>query len=229
MSRAFTGGRPKQPDVRCKNHPGKLAFVKSRRLCRNCFNAEPDQQAKRADYRKMVMTDEEWTRARVNEGANRDKQRVFVALDPGISTGMAVIDSEGELRASTTWGTEELSTSLDALIRGLHISGYSVEVVIQALPPGSYGSLGLKLAEVRRRIDYIVRETYELPVTMVTSKELRGSAAAVKGWRFGGAPMTPEQRSAFRMGSYAHKRRKETMEKLRLEGWAKGRRAYERG
>jgi hypothetical protein len=179
-----------------------------------------------------MMTDAQWKRARANEKED-SKKKVFIALDPGISTGMAVLDWDGELRASTTWGTEELATSLDALIRGLHLTDYVVEVVIEAKPPGSYGHLGAKLDEVRRRIDYIVRETYELPVTVLKPSEWKPSDAAksavVKGWRFAGTPMTTHQKDAFRMGRYAVERRRATLEELRLRGWVKGRQEYERG
>lgn len=161
------------------------------------------------------------------------KKRVWVCLDPGISTGMAVLDDEGELRASTTWGTEELSLSLDTLIRGLHLSDYAVEVVIEKMPPGSYGALASKLEEVRRRIDFLVRETYEVPVTDIAPGEWKPSRVAktakVKGWRFNGTPMTTHQKDAFRMGRYAIDKRKRTMEKLRLEGWAKAEREYKGG
>ena len=99
--------------------------------------------------------------------AMTERQRVWLCLDPGITTGMALLDNDGELRASTVWGTHEVKTALDTMIRALHLTGYNIEVVIEKMPPGSYGQLGAKLEAVRRDIMSVVEETYELPVTMI--------------------------------------------------------------
>jgi hypothetical protein len=144
---------------------------------------------------------------RVNEKELANKPLVWLCLDPGITTGMAVLDDAGELRASTVWGTGEIADNLDAIIRGLHISGYGVHVVIEKMPPGSYGSLAAKLEDVRRVIYSIVQDTYELPITAISPGEWKPSRAAktavVKSWRFAGTPMMTHQRDAFKMGRYA--------------------------
>lgn len=137
---------------------------------------------------------------------DRPKQRVWLCLDPGITTGMALIDADGELRASTVWGTHEVKESLDALVRALHLSGYTITVVIERMPPGSYGQLAAKLEAVRRDISMIVDETYELPSVLIPPSEWKPSRVAktvtVRGWRFAGTPMMTHQKDAFRMGRY---------------------------
>jgi phenylpyruvate tautomerase PptA (4-oxalocrotonate tautomerase family) len=132
---------------------------------------------------------------------------------------MALLDDEGELRATTVWGTEEVKRTLDTMIRALHLTGYNVEVVIEKMPPGSYGQLGAKLEAVRKDIMLVVSETYEMPVTMIAPGEWKPSRIAktttVKGWRFGGTPMMTHQRDAVRMGRYAIDKRKRSMQKVK--------------
>jgi phenylpyruvate tautomerase PptA (4-oxalocrotonate tautomerase family) len=131
---------------------------------------------------------------------------VWLCLDPGITTGMVVIDADGELRATTVWGTAEVKDSLDTMIRALHLSGYKIIVVIEKMPPGSYGQLASKLEAVRRDISVVVEETYELPVVYIAPGEWKPSRMAktvnIKGWRFNGTPMMTHQKDAFRMGRY---------------------------
>ncbi len=153
--------------------------------------------------------------------AQRDlppKNRVWLCLDPGITTGMALLDDSGELRASTVWGTGEIRQSLDTLVRALHLSNYDIEVVIEKMPPGSYGKLAVKLEAVRRDIQEVVTETYELPVTYIAPGEWKPSRIAkttkVKGWRHDGTPMMTHQKDALRMGRYIIDKRKRTMEKM---------------
>ena len=150
--------------------------------------------------------------------AQHEQQRVWLCLDPGIATGMALLDDDGKLRATTVWGTAEVKASLDAMVRALHISDYRIEVIIEKMPPGSYGQLGAKLEAVRRDIMSVVEETYELPVTLIAPGEWKPSriarTAAVKSWRFNGTPMVIHQKDAYRMGLYAQDKRRRSMEKV---------------
>lgn len=134
------------------------------------------------------------------------KGTVLICLTPGIATGMAVLDARGELRASTVWGTHELKETLDSLVRALNISGYTVVAAVEALPSGSYGNLRPKLEAVRADIDWVLTDTYDVPIVTVAPREWKSSpeakAAAIKSWRFDNTPMTTEQRDAFRIGRY---------------------------
>ncbi len=147
----------------------------------------------------------------------KPKQMVWLCLDPGITTGMAILDSKGDLRASTVWGTHEVKETLDVLIRSLHLTGYAITVVIEKMPPGSYGQLTSKLEAVRKDIEYVVVETYDLPVVYIPPSEWKPSreakTAAIKAWRFNGSPMMTQQKDAFRMGRYY-------INKIQSEAWA---------
>lgn len=151
--------------------------------------------------------------------SDEKRTRVWLCLDPGITTGMALLDDQGELRATTVWGTHEVKRSLDALVRGLHLTGYDIECVVEKMPPGSYGQLAVKLEAVRSDIREVLVETYELPVTHVAPGEWKPSRIAkttkVKGWRFGGTPMMTHQKDALRMGRYLIDKRRRTMEKIK--------------
>lgn len=136
-----------------------------------------------------------------------EKQRhLILSLDPGITTGWAVLDAaDGTIIGTSVWGTHELKETLDLLVRRIFTGGHTVECVVEKMPPGSYGKLATKLEAVRRDVDFVIRETYELKVTMIPPSEWKPSRVArtrkVPG-RFDKTPLTPHQKDAIRMGWY---------------------------
>ena len=145
--------------------------------------------------------------------------RLWLCLDPGITTGWAVLDETGKVLATSVWGTAELKVSLDVLIRQVFTSGHELEVVIEKMPQtGGLGLLGQKLEVVRREINDIVSETYELPVTYVlpgTWKPSRVARTTKVPGRFKGTPLMTHQRDAVRMGRFTIDRRAATISTLK--------------
>lgn len=133
-------------------------------------------------------------------------KHMWLCLDPGITTGWALLADDGEVKGTSVWGTDELGSTLDLLIRANHLAGYSLTVVQELMPStGKMGALGQKLERVRQQIALVVEETYELPVVRVAPGEWKPSRIAkttrVPG-RFNGAPLMVHQKDAIKMGRY---------------------------
>jgi len=134
------------------------------------------------------------------------KKHFWLAIDPGITTGWALLDDAGEIQATSVWGTAELKQSLDILIREAHFAGYSLTMVIETMPSaGRMGALGQKLEAVRRDIMSIVAETYEIPYVSVMPGEWKPSRIAKTTRvpsRFRDTPLMVHQKDAVKMGRY---------------------------
>jgi len=139
-------------------------------------------------------------------------KHIWLALDPGITTGWALLDDEGRLRGTSVWGTAELKEALDILIRMSFTAGYTMTVVEERMPSaGGLGELARKLEAVRADIRKIVEETYELPVIWVTPGEWKPSRAARMTKtppKFNGTPLMTHQKDAIKMARYAQEARR---------------------
>ena len=145
-------------------------------------------------------------RAEAARWAAIEKQHAWLCLDPGITTGWAVLDDQGQIMATSVWGTGELKTSLDLLIRQAFTSAYTLDAIIEKMPnTGRMGLLGQKLEKVRRDIMDIVENIYEIPVTFVlpgTWKPSRVARTTKVPGRFNKTPLMTHQRDAVKMGRY---------------------------
>jgi len=106
---------------------------------------------------------------------------VILALDPGQTTGWAII----RRRDKTILGMGDLLSldigcGIDLLVRAMHLAGYSVNVVVEQMPTpnGVGGSLAVELEFVRRTIDHWCSDVYELQVTYVLPGVWKTSAVA---------------------------------------------------
>lgn len=133
-------------------------------------------------------------------------REAIVALDPGITTGMAVLsDPEGYLLATTNWTPDNLEQSLDVMVRHLHIEGYTLSAVVEKMPR-SGGRSEDDLDRVRRTIHMVLEETFEIPTQFITPGEWKPSRVArtavlPKEWE--GQRLTAHQKDAIKMGAYA--------------------------
>src|SRR5690606_33205211 len=118
----------------------------------------------------------------------------------------ALLDPDSdEILGTSVWGTAELATSLDLLIRTVFTAGMRLTVVMEEMPPGAFGELARKLERVRREILEIVQLTYEIPVIHVTPGEWKPSRVARTTkvpWKFNDSPVMIHQKDAVRMGRY---------------------------
>lgn len=133
-------------------------------------------------------------------------RRAWLAIDPGIATGWAVLGDDGEVMATSVWGTAELESSLDLLVRRVFSAGYAVHAVVEQMPAaGRSGPLARKLEAVRQTIRKVLVDTYEIRVTHVTPGEWKPSRVAKTApqvWKWEGESTTIHQRDAIRMGRY---------------------------
>lgn len=137
-----------------------------------------------------------------------------IAIDPGITTGWALLDPvRDEILGTSVWGTGELKQTLDLLIRKCFTAGMSLEAVIEKMPnTGKMGPLGQKLEAVRRDIYGLIEDVYDIPVTVIAPSEWKPSRVARTGKaklpkKFNASPLTPHQRDAILMGRYVIDRR----------------------
>ena len=141
------------------------------------------------------------------------KEDAYLTIDPGITTGWAVLNGRGEIVATSVWGTGELESSLDALIRVLQTAGWYVRVVIEKMPQtGKMGQLGIKLQKVNRTIRNVV-ELYELSTVEIAPGEWKPSRTAklTKVPRtFKKTPLMIHQKDAVKMGRYAIDKKQRT-------------------
>jgi predicted RNase H-like nuclease (RuvC/YqgF family) len=103
---------------------------------------------------------------------------VWLGLDPGVTTGWALIDKGGKLVGHGELVEENLDDGLDQIIRGCHRAQRKVKVVIEKMPPGEVGRLSDRLAAVRAVVDDLVGAVYELPVVRVSPGEWKNSRVA---------------------------------------------------
>lgn len=134
-------------------------------------------------------------------------KHAWLAIDPGITTGWALLADDGAVMGTAVWGTHELREALDLLIRQAYSAGYALDVVIEEMPnTGLNGPLGKKLEWVRNQIKWVVSETYELPVHRILPGVWKPSRVArttelPRTWR--DEPLMTHQKDAIRMGRYA--------------------------
>ena len=138
-------------------------------------------------------------------------KHVWLSIDPGITTGFAVLDDSGEVLATSIWGTGELKDSLDALVRYLFTAGYAIDAVIEKMPStGGVGPLALKLEQVRQTITSVISGVYEIPTHHIapgTWKPSRVARTTQLPKKWSGESLTTHQKDAIRMGRYASEAR----------------------
>lgn len=138
---------------------------------------------------------------------------VIFALDPGITTGWAIIRKQD--RAVLGMGdlsSEEVGCGVDLLVRSMHRLDYRVVPVVEEMPEqgGVSGDLAIELKFVRRTISHWLEDVFELDVTYVlpgTWKTSRVAATTKPPAEFEGRPLSPHMRDAYTMGTYVARKR----------------------
>lgn len=134
-------------------------------------------------------------------------KHAWLCIDPGITTGWALLADDGSVLGTSVLGTGELRDTLDVLVRRIFSSGYSITAVIELMPnTGAMGQLGQQLERVRRDVMMIVSETYEIPIFHIAPGEWKPSRVAKltrvpAKWQ--GRALETHQKDAIRMGRYA--------------------------
>ena len=137
-----------------------------------------------------------------------------LALDPGGTSGYALLTDDGSVRACGNWKPEDIDVAMEHMIRAVNRSGHELEIVIEQLAVGRQGPLATTLAYVTRTIDNIVA-LYDLPVYRFPPGEWKTSSAGrlplgVDFWD--GQTLTPHQKDAIRLGRYRLQRRSKKLQ-----------------
>ena len=137
----------------------------------------------------------------------RATKHAWLGIDPGVTTGWALVDDSGALQASGNLPEDHLRTGLDDLVRHLHREGLlRLDAVIENMPRvGGMGRLAKRLEDVRRIITEVIEDVYEIPTQRVAPGEWKPSRVA-RETRFGRGKMTPHERDAARMAMYVRSR-----------------------
>lgn len=97
------------------------------------------------------------------------REVVLLAVDPGVTTGWALVRGDGKIVGMGDLSPDELGCGLDLLVRSMHRLGYTVVSVVEDVPRvgGVQGRLSVTLEFVNRTIDHWLNDVYELQVTYV--------------------------------------------------------------
>lgn len=141
----------------------------------------------------------------------KKRKLALLSIDPGLSTGMAVVsDPDGFLIATTTWQPEQIRVSLDALIRSLHLEDFTIWAVVERMPHvGKNSPLEQQLEAVRRDIEEVL-DIFDILVLHTAPGEWKPSRAArtaVVPREWDGKPVSVHQRDAIRMACYRLERK----------------------
>jgi hypothetical protein len=103
---------------------------------------------------------------------------VWLGIDPGVTTGIAILDDNGELVGTTQLHAETVGEDLDELIRKIHRADRTIAVVREKIARVGSGALAQTLDQVLRDIHEVVIEVYDLPTHEVTPGEWKPSRVA---------------------------------------------------
>ena len=136
--------------------------------------------------------------------------RVWLGIDPGVTTGWAMIEDNGHVLGSGNLVEDELRRGLDTLIRFAHNEGHVITAVVERVPRSGVGRLSQRLGFVNGVVRELVRETYELETHEVMPGEWKPSRVA-RTTTFYDQPKagrTAHERDAIRMTLYTMDREK---------------------
>lgn len=138
---------------------------------------------------------------------------VIFALDPGVTTGWAIIRrSDKVVLGMGDLDSEEVGCGVDLLVRSMHRLGYRVVPVVESMPEvgGVQGDLGVQLKFVRRTIDHWLEDVFELSVTYVLPgawKTSRAAATVAPPENWNGLGLSHHMKDAFLMATYVARKR----------------------
>lgn len=136
----------------------------------------------------------------------RATAHAWLGIDPGITTGWALVSDGGQRLASGNFAAEDVGRELDRLVRHLHREGLALTAVIENMPrAGGMSRLSQQLEDVRRIVTEVIEETYEIPTFRVAPGEWKPSRVA-RAESFPRGTMTPHERDAVRMALYVRDR-----------------------
>lgn len=121
-----------------------------------------------------------------------------IALDPGLTTGWAVVDSPDAIVDCGNWSEDDLEWALPAALSALTPD----EAVVEVVPPGVHGPLAHRLEAVRDAIARALRGRVVTGVQPGTWKTSATAANAAAPREWDGQHLTAHQRDAVTMARW---------------------------
>ena len=128
-----------------------------------------------------------------------------LALDPGVTTGWALLDEKGQVLDCGNLKPDDLIDALDGLIRQVNRTGHELECVAERLAPGKQGPLAMTLRYVVTAIHHVVKETYGVNLVEYQPGEWKNSRHGRIDTGFvtwDSAPLTQHQKDAVALGRF---------------------------
>ncbi len=97
----------------------------------------------------------------------REPRLYTLGIDPGVTTGWAVLDHHGTIWDCGQWTLEEVLDGIDWVIRGVNRTGEDLEIVQEVLAKGRDGALANDLRYAQVALTRIVEDTYDVSRTFV--------------------------------------------------------------
>lgn len=138
----------------------------------------------------------------------KNKEMVILGVDPGLTTGWAVIDEVGQILGTGNAAPEDVEEVLDEIIRLAHRNKHVVEVVVERGPLNATGDLSRRLRSVVASIQRVV-DTYEITAHTILPGVWKTSAVGIAPLleEVNGRKMSPHERDATKMARYHLSRR----------------------
>ena len=132
----------------------------------------------------------------------RDPRLYTLGIDPGKTTGWAVMDHRGVVRATGNWAMDDVLTGSDDVIRCVNRQSVDLEIVQEVLAKGRDGTLANDLKYVQTALTRVIEDTYDISRTFVlpgTWKNSRHALAPLPFTEWEGEPLTLHQRDAINL------------------------------
>ena len=131
---------------------------------------------------------------------------IVLPLDPGLTTGWAVLGYDGRLLVSGVLKPDEIDPFLSSLLLSYKRQGHDILVVVEKMPQAHAGKLADQLRAVILTIDSVLIRLRINPVRVAPGVWKTSSARESESFA-GDRRLTSHERDAIRMGRYALKRR----------------------
>jgi hypothetical protein len=90
-----------------------------------------------------------------------------LGIDPGVTTGWAVLDHHGEVWDTGEWTLDTILDGIDWVIRGVNRTGEELEACQEILADRSAGQLDAELKYVQAALERVIVGTYDVHRTFV--------------------------------------------------------------
>lgn len=126
---------------------------------------------------------------------------IVLALDPGVTTGWAVLGHDGAILESGNWIPEDVGSGIDGILKQRTRQGHEVIVGVETFPLFPAGTLAMTLRAVVATIESVLTR-YRIIPERVSPGVWKTSSIEESPRFFGDKKLTPHERDAIRLGRF---------------------------